>query len=134
MQIIKKDGRIEQFDFNKIRAAVAKSAARVEYEISEIEWKAIEGEILTLTIVCDSITVAEMHGFVERTLNKIIPEVGQAYSDYRNYKRDYAEMMTSVLNSADELNYKIDRSNANTTAALISTQRSLIFTALSKEI
>lgn len=134
MQIIKKDGRIEQFDFNKIKAAVAKSAARVEYEISEIEWKAIEGEILTLTIVCDSITVAEMHGFVERTLNKIIPEVGQAYSDYRNYKRDYAEMMTSVLNSADELNYKIDRSNANTTAALISTQRSLIFTALSKEI
>ena len=37
MQIIKKDGRIEQFDFNKIKAAVAKSAARVEYEISEIE-------------------------------------------------------------------------------------------------
>lgn len=134
MQIIKKDGRIEQFDFNKIKAAVAKSAARVEYEISEIEWKAIESEILTLTIVSDSITVSEMHGFVERTLNKIIPEVGQAYSDYRNYKRDYAEMMTSVLNSADELNYKIDRSNANTTAALISTQRSLIFTALSKEI
>lgn len=63
-----------------------------------------------------------------------MPEVGQAYAAYRNYKTDYANMMLSVLKSADDLNYKIDRSNANTTAALISSQRSLIFTALSKEI
>lgn len=134
MQVIKKDGRIEQFDFNKIKAAVSKSAARVEYNVSDSEWKQIELELLGLINTKSSVSVVEMHGLVERTLNKLIPEVGQAYSDYRNYKKDYADMMTSVLNSADELNYKIDRSNANTTAALISTQRSLIFTALSKEI
>ena len=126
MKIIKKDGRIESFNFDKIKAAVNKSAARVEYKVTNSQWKEIEREILHLIQLKSSVSVTEMHGFVERTLNQIIPDVGQAYSDYRNYKRDYAEMMTSVLNSADELNYKIDRSNANTTAALISTQRSLI--------
>lgn len=134
MIIIKKDGRIEEFDFNKIKSAVGKSAARLEIELTDIEWNLLEDQVQYYLSDKNQITVAEMHSVVERTLNEVLPSVGQAYSDYRNYKKDYAEMMTSVLNSADELNYKIDRSNANTTAALISTQRSLIFTALSKEI
>lgn len=134
MQIIKKDGRIEQFDFNKIRAAVAKSAARLEIELTDEDFDKIKNGVNSYICDKEELTVAEMHGIVEGVLHYFYPEIGQAYSNYRNYKKDYAEMMTSVLNSADELNYKIDRSNANTTAALISTQRSLIFTALSKEI
>lgn len=134
MQVIKKDGRIENYDFQKIKQAVTKSAARLEMELSPEQWLLLENQIEHNLSGKEQISVAEMHSIVERTLNEVIPAVGQAYSDYRNYKKDYANMMTSVLNSADELNYKIDRSNANTTAALISTQRSLIFTALSKEI
>ena len=134
MQIIKKDGRIEQFDFNKIKAAVAKSAARLEIELTDEDFEKIKNGVNSYICDKEELTVAEMHGIVEGVLHYFYPEIGQAYSNYRNYKKDYAEMMTSVLNSADELNYKIDRSNANTTAALISTQRSLIFTALSKEI
>ena len=134
MQVIKKDGRIENYDFQKIKKAVTKSAARLEIELTPEQWLLLENQVKHNLSNKEQITVAEMHSIVERTLNEVIPAVGQAYSDYRNYKKDYANMMTSVLNSADELNYKIDRSNANTTAALISTQRSLIFTALSKEI
>lgn len=134
MQIIKKDGRIEQFDFNKIKAAVTKSAARLEIELTDEDFDKIRNGVNSYICDKEELTVAEMHGIVEGVLHYFYPEIGQAYSSYRNYKKDYAEMMTSVLNSADELNYKIDRSNANTTAALISTQRSLIFTALSKEI
>ena len=134
MQVIKKDGRIENYDFQKIKKAVTKSAARLEIELTSEQWLLLENQVKHNLSDKEQITVAEMHSIVERTLNEVIPAVGQAYSDYRNYKKDYANMMTSVLNSADELNYKIDRSNANTTAALISTQRSLIFTALSKEI
>ena len=134
MQVIKKDGRIENYDFQKIKKAVTKSEARLEMELTPEQWLLLENQVKHNLSDKEQITVAEMHSIVERTLNEVIPAVGQAYSDYRNYKKDYANMMTSVLNSADELNYKIDRSNANTTAALISTQRSLIFTALSKEI
>ena len=34
MKIVKKDGRIENFNFQKIKSAVSKSAARVEYTIT----------------------------------------------------------------------------------------------------
>ena len=37
MQIIKKDGRIEIFNFNKIKIAVSKSAARINYAVTPLE-------------------------------------------------------------------------------------------------
>ena len=37
MQVIKKDSRYEDYDFNKIRAAVDKSASRISYTISSDE-------------------------------------------------------------------------------------------------
>lgn len=133
-QIIKKDGRLEYFNFEKIKAAVSKSADRIEYKFTEDQLKDLENSIVRVLNDRPFIDVSEMHTIVEVSLDHVAPQVAQAYRDYRNYKKDYAKMMESVLNSADELNYKIDRSNANTTAALISSQRSLIFQALSKEI
>ena len=132
MKVIKKDGHIENFDPNKIKIAVTKSANRISYDISNDEWKLIFS--LLEENISDTITVENLHKEVENALLNIVPDVGHSYASYRNYKNDYAKMMSSVLKSADDLNYKIDRSNANTTAALISSQRSLIFTALSKEI
>ena len=132
MRVIKKDGHIEQFDPNKIKIAVTKSANRIGYSPTDEDWNNLFNLISPDTQ--DDITVENLHKEVENALLQIMPDVGHAYASYRNYKKDYARMMESVLKSADDLNYKIDRSNANTTAALISSQRSLIFTALSKEI
>lgn len=131
MQILKKDGRWEDYDFSKIKEAVSKSAARVSIDLSDEQWAKLER---TLNFVEPTLSVAEVHNRVETALDMVEPRVAESYRNYRNYKKDFVHMMDSVLKSADELNYKIDRSNANTTAALISSQRSLIFTALSKEI
>ena len=75
-----------------------------------------------------------MHEKVEAALSQIIPDVAQQYINYRNYKKDYVEMMEDTLKTADDLNYHTDRSNANTTAGLISTKRSLIYTAFNKNL
>ena len=131
MQIIKKDGRWENYDFQKIKSAVSKSAARMSIELTDEQWEKLENK---LTFTEPFLSVSEIHTRVELALDTVEPRVAESYRNYRNYKKDFVHMMDSVLKSADELNYKIDRSNANTTAALISSQRSLIFTALSKEI
>ncbi len=47
MKIIKKDGRLENFDFNKIKTAVQKSAARVDTKLSEDQLSILESEILS---------------------------------------------------------------------------------------
>lgn len=78
--------------------------------------------------------VSDMHNIVELALDNVCPSVAQSYRNYRNYKKDYIEMMNDTLQTADDLNYHADRSNANTTAGLISTKRSLIYTAFNKNL
>lgn len=132
--IVKKNGCHEPYDFCKIKKAVTKSAKRVNVKFSDTQWDKlsdlIEHELAGATLM----SVEDMHVVVEKMLEKVDFSVAKAYKDYRNYKKEFVKMMDSVLSSADELNYKIDRSNANTTAALVSTKRSLIYCALSKEI
>lgn len=134
MQIVKKDSRLEEFNFDKIKNAVSKSAARIEYLITKEEWELICSKILKLISNKPVVKVSELHSYVEQTLLEVIPKVGQSYTNYRNYKKDYIEMMEDTLKTADDLNYHIDRSNANTTAGLISTKRSLIYTAFNKNL
>lgn len=135
MQILKKDSRIEQYDFNKIKTAVLKSAARIKYSVSSEEWSQLQNTIETaLSQEVQPIPVLKIHDLVEKTLLQLIPKVGEQYMFYRNYKRDYVEMMEDTLKTADDLNYHADRSNANTTAGLISTKRSLVYTAFNKAL
>lgn len=135
MRVLKKDSRVENYDFNKIKAAVLKSAARINYEIADKEWTSLQKEIESSLPQGDvEVPVADIHAVVEKALGKIIPEVGVQYTNYRNYKRDYVAMMEDTLKTADDLNYHADRSNANTTAGLISTKRSLIYTAFNKAL
>ena len=134
MQIIKKDGRVESYNFEKIRAAVTKSADRISVIFSNHQWTKLEKILLDLLANQEEISVQQMHLKVEQALSEVDPGVAEAYRNYRNYKRDFVGMMDSVLRSADALNYQIDRSNANTTAALISSQRSLISKEMYKKV
>jgi len=136
MNVIKKDNHCVPFDFEKIRSAVSKSADRVNISLSGKDLEDIKrfiGEEIEKDGQ-DNIPVAKMHNYVECALDKVNKDVAKAYRDYRNYKQDFVEMMDSVLKTADEMNYKIDRSNANTSAALVSTKRSMVYSALNKEI
>lgn len=133
MQVIKKDGTQEVYDFNKIKIAVTKSAARIDYTLSPDEWQRLQHSI-ELKMPSNELSVNVLHTIVERSLNEVVPDVGSQYAAYRNYKKDYVQMMEDTLKTADDLNYHADRSNANTTAGLISTKRSLIYTAFNKNL
>lgn len=37
LQVRKKDGQLENFDFQKIKIAVSKAAARINYQISDTQ-------------------------------------------------------------------------------------------------
>ena len=136
MNVIKKDNRCVPFDFEKIKSAVGKSADRVNVSLSDKDFEKIE-KIVKEEVEKEkqnNVPVSKMHNFVECALDKVNKDVAKAYRDYRNYKQEFIKMMDNVLKTADEMNYKIDRSNANTSAALVSTKRSMIYSALNKEI
>ena len=136
MKIIKKDESLADYDFTKIKNAVTKSANRVNVKLSDEDWKNIQGyvEKEMASYYSDLIPVSQMHVFVELALDKTNSKVAKSYRDYRNYKQDFVRMMDETIKTVDQLNFIADRSNANTTSALVSTQRTLTYNAFSKQL
>ena len=136
MYVIKKDGTREEFNVDKIIAAVNKSAARILYEFStdEIAFICQFAYDRADSLKKDGITIQEMHNIVEGALERVNPAVAKSYRDYRNYKLDFIHMMDEVYTKSQSIRYIGDKSNANTDSALVATKRSLIFNELNKEL
>ena len=128
MYVIKKDGTREEFNVDKIIAAVNKSAARILYEFStdEIAFICQFAYDRAESLKKDGITIQEMHNIVEGALERVNPAVAKSYRDYRNYKLDFIHMMDEVYTKSQSIRYIGDKSNANTDSALVATKRSLI--------
>ena len=136
MYVIKKDGTREEFNVDKIIAAVNKSAARILYEFStdEIAFICQFAYDRAESLKKDGITIQEMHNIVEGALERVNPAVAKSYRDYRNYKLDFIHMMDEVYTKSQSIRYIGDKSTANTDSALVATKRSLIFNELNKEL
>lgn len=128
-KVIKKDGRIVDFDPNKIISAVTKSAERVMIQFSEDDHHKIIGSIKRLMEACgkQEYDVPFMHQFVECALDDINPKVARSYRDYRNYKQDFVSMFDKIHRSIDAVAYRGDKSNSNTDSKLVTTQRSIAY-------
>ena len=136
LYVIKKDGTREEFNPQKIVAAVNKSAERILYTFSEEEKDFIcrFAQEHADSLGKNEIEIQEMHNIVEGALERVNPAVAKSYRDYRNYKLDFIHMMDDVYTKSQAIRYIGDKSNANTDSALVATKRSLIFNELNKEL
>ena len=136
MYVIKKDGTREEFNVDKIIAAVNKSAARILYEFStdEIAFICQFAYDRAESLKKDGITIQEMHNIVEGALERVNPAVAKSYRDYRNYKLDFIHMMDEVYTKSQSIRYIGDKSNANTESARVATKRSPILNELNNEL
>ena len=136
VQVIKKDGTLEDFNVQKVVDAVNKSANRVLITFTEEEERFIcqfvEERVAELGI--EKVAIAQMHNIVEGALERVNPTVAKSYRDYRNYKQDFVQMLDEVYTKSQSIMYIGDKENANTDSALVSTKRSLIFNELSREL
>lgn len=143
MQVIKKDGNYEQYNEIKIISAVSKAAERAMYTLTEDDKYNICHDVLEVINKHNyyneelnecTIPVRDMHVIVEKVLLELIPNVGECYRQYRNYKQDFVHMLDEVYTKEQELRYIGDVSNANTDSTMVSTQRSLTYGLFSKEM
>lgn len=134
--VIKKDGTTQDFNPEKIKKAITKSADRVLIDLSEeqkdkivnIVKKHIDEKNLS------EISIYTMHNLVEGALDDVSPEVAKSYRDYRDYKTTFVDMLDKVYRKSQSIMYIGDKENANSDSALVSTKRSLIFNQLNKEL
>ena len=137
IKILKKSGLKQDWDSNKIRIAVNKSAVRaINREFNEKELSIIISTVEALVEAAESkeISVGTIHNYVEAALDMVNPKVAKSYRDYRNFKEDYADMMASVYAKANQIMFRGDKENANADSSLVSTKRTLIFNQLNKEL
>ena len=136
VQVIKKDGTLEDFNVQKVVDAVNKSANRVLITFTEEEERFIcqfvEERVAELGI--EKVAIAQMHNIVEGALEGVNPTVAKSYRDYRNYKQDFVQMLDEVYTKSQSIMYIGDKENANTDSALVSTKRSLIFNEFNREL
>ena len=132
MKIIKKDGRLEDFTEEKVIKAITKSANRVMYELTEADKehiiKSVKKEMQKLEK--EELTVNDMHNIVELVLEKWKPKVAKSYREFRNYKKDFVNIMDDTYKYSQSVRYVGERENANMDSSLVSTQRSLIYNHL----
>ena len=134
--IIKKDGTVEEFNPEKIKKAVTKSAQRVLVTFTESDLNNIVDSVLKgiKDKNLESVSIQQMHNFVEGALELHFPTVAKSYRDYRNYKVDFVHMLDEVYTKSQSIMYIGDKENSNTDSALVSTKRSLIYNQLNREL
>lgn len=140
IQVIKKDNTLEPFNRNKIINACKKASMRaldnLKYEDYKLICDKVEEYIKENYQEQDDykITVKEIHSIVENVLMELYPKSGTAYRQYRNYKLDFVNMLDDVYKKSQTIRYIGDVSNANTDSTMTSTQRSLIYGQLNKNL
>ena len=139
MVVQKKDNTEQSFDIEKVIKAVKKSAERCMYTFTDDECNTIRNIVTAMATRYAQehngiIPIKMMHNFAETALDDIEPRVAKQYRDYRNYKVDFYHMLDSVYKKSQSIRYIGDVSNANTDSAMVSTQRSLIYGQLNKEL
>lgn len=139
LKIQKKDGRIVQFNPDKIINAVGQSAERVmvKFTIEENNqiWSIVfcEGLNYLKENNLEYLNIPLMHNLVETALETVNPKVAESYRSYRNYKVKFTEVLNKVYKQKKALQFRGDKENSNTDSALVSTQGSLTYSYLNKE-
>ena len=143
MKVIKKDGTLEAYTEQKIINACDLAAKRALVTFTEEDYANIcnhvfekinEEDYYNEDLDEELIPVEDMHSIVENVLMELFHSVGERYIQYRNYKQDFVKMLDTVYTKEQEQRYIGDVSNANTDSTMVSTQRSLSYGLLSKEL
>ena len=138
MKVIKRDGRVDAFDLNKILVAIRKANVEVDSidKITEEKIEDIAGSIASMKR--ETIQVEDIQDLIEQKLmaeGKYV--LSKAYILYR-YKRELVRRQNttdeSILGLIRNSNKDVMEENSNKNAVIASTQRDLIAGEVSKDL
>ena len=135
IKILKKNGDLQNFNGEKIKRAIRKSAERVCITLTPSEEKKVVDTVKKQLQYNEvPVPVSTVHNMVECALDLINPNVAKSYREYRDNKSAFASMLDKVYNKKLSLNFIGDRSNANADSALVTTQKAITYNELNSEL
>lgn len=137
-KVIKRDGRVKDFDSSRILRAVRKAYEECklnDYQEYDVTRK-VEAQLANLNL--EEISVEGIQDVVEAVLQELNPKVANVYSNYREKRTEVREANSKLIQSIEGLlNFSNDTvmlENSNKQAQLISTTRDLMAGEVSKFI
>lgn len=113
MQVLKRDGNLQDFDSNKIKQAIIKAFIATEYDINSYIEEAID-EMISDIVVWNGIEIEDIQDIVIETLQDYgYNDVATTYSSYRN-KQSMLRYIESRINYMNE--YMSSGNNAATSS------------------
>ena len=135
IKILKKNGELQNFNGEKIKRAIRKSAERVCITLTPSEENKVVNTVKKQLRYHEvPIPVSTVHNMVECALDSINPAVAKSYREYRDNKSAFASMLDKVYNKKLSLSFIGDRSNANADSALVTTQKAITYNELNSEL
>ena len=135
VKVLKKNGAVMNFDGNKIRKAIRKSAERVCMPLSKNDEDKVVSTVRNKLQYNETpIPVSTIHNMVEVALDGVNSAVAKSYREYRDNKSAFAAMLDKVYNKKLSLSFIGDRSNANADSALVTTQKAIVYNELNSEL
>lgn len=135
IKILKKNGELQNFNGEKIKRAIRKSAERVCVTLTQTEEKKVVDTVRKQLQYNEvPVPVSTVHNMVECALDGINQTVAKSYREYRDNKSAFASMLDRVYNKKLSLSFIGDRSNANADSALVTTQKAITYNELNSEL
>ncbi len=135
LSVLKKNGNTVDFEPQKIKNAIRKSAERVCVTLTDKEEdKVVAIAKRRMSEYEQPVPVSVVHNVVECALDTVNPSVAKSYREYRDNKSSFASMLDRVYNKKLSLSFVGDRSNANADSALVTTQKAIVYNELNSEL
>lgn len=135
IKILKKNGEEQNFNGEKIKRAIRKSAERVCVVLSEKDEKKVVDTVKKqLQYNETAVPVSTVHNMVEVALDQVNSDVAKSYREFRDNKAAFATMLDKVYSKKLSLAFVGDRSNANSDSALVTTQKAIVYNELNSEL
>lgn len=142
IQVIKRDGRLKEFDFRRISEAIKKAYDEVYNNNmpNDTEQEEVLDEIFSIISSSeeDCVSVEDIQDIIIDVLKNYNSKVAKAYKEYRNYRtkirNSKMELIKEISGLIDSTNIAVLTENSNKQSQLASTQRDLIAGEVSKYI
>lgn len=134
LYVIKKDDSIVNFKDYKIKNAIRKSAERVMVKLTKEEENQVVLNVKELMKKDNKtvVPVETLHKYVEISLENVKPVVARSYIEYRNYKKDFVNMIDEAYRRSQKIMFLGDKENSNTDSALVATKRVLSYNEINR--
>ncbi len=141
MKVIKRDGRIKEFDLRRINEAIKKAYDEVNPAWGdEQELESVMDDIFSVISSAEEeyFSVEDIQDIIIDTLKNYNADVARVYSEYREERtrsRNFkTELLKEISGLLDNSNISVLTENSNKQSQLASTQRDLIAGEVSKYI